>query len=267
MFFGAKSDSAAIGNTEMDYVSFGRGKKNLIIIPGLGDGLKTVRGMAVTLAFMYRKYAKDYQVYIFSRKNEMEEGYSTRDMARDLKEVMAKLGIEKADVMGVSQGGMIAQYLAIDHPQVVDKLVIGVSISRPNETIQAVIGEWIEMAESGDYQALTIDSLEKTYPENKVRKYRPFYPILTRIGKPKCFTRFIIQAKSCLGHNAYDELHRINRPTLVIGDDNDQVVGKNTSEEMAEQIPNSELYLTSGFGHGAFEEQEFNLQVLRFLQA
>ena len=265
MLFGAKNRNIAIGNTDVDFVSFGRGDKNLVIIPGLGDGLKTVKGMALTLAFMYRMYVKDYHVHIFSRKNELEEGYSTRDMARDLKEVLGKVGIEKADVMGLSQGGMIVQYLAIDHPQVVDKLVIGVSVSRQNETIQDVVGKWVEMAQAGDFKALTIDSLEKTYPENKVKKYRPLYPIITRFGKPKSFTRFIIQAKSCLGHNAYEELHKIESPTLVIGDDNDQVVGLNTSEEMAEQIPNNELYLTNGLGHGAFEEKVFNQQVLRFL--
>lgn len=267
MFYNAKNDNVAIGNTNMDYVSFGRGETNLIIIPGLGDGLKTVKGMAVTLAFMYRLYTRDHKIHIFSRKNKMEEGYSTRDMARDLKEVMGKLGIEKAHILGVSQGGMIAQYLAIDYPQVVDKLVIGVSVSRQNETTQAVIGRWVEMAEAGDYKGLMIDSMEKTYPENKVKKYRPFYPILTRLGKPQSFTRFIIQARSCLGHNAYEELHRINRPTLVIGDDNDQVVGRNTSEEMAEQISQSKLYITRGFGHGAFEEREFNQQTINFLKA
>ena len=64
----------------------------------------------------------------------MNKGYSTRDMAEDLAFGMQTLGITRAKVLGVSQGGMIAQYLAIDHPELVDRLVLAVTLSRPNET-------------------------------------------------------------------------------------------------------------------------------------
>src|SRR5699024_2075569 len=99
-----------------------------------------------------------------------------------------------AHIMGISQGGMISQYLAIDYPKVVDKLVIGVSASKQNGTIQQVVNGWIDMAKAGNYKSLIIDSLEKTFTENKLKKYKQFYPILTKIGKPKSFNRFIIQA-------------------------------------------------------------------------
>ena len=42
-----KNGQLTIDNTTMDYISFGKGKKKLIMIPGLGDGLKTVKGMAL----------------------------------------------------------------------------------------------------------------------------------------------------------------------------------------------------------------------------
>lgn len=51
----------------MDYISFGNGKDTLIMLPRLGDGLTTVRGMAAMMAVTYRMYAKDYKVYVFSR--------------------------------------------------------------------------------------------------------------------------------------------------------------------------------------------------------
>ena len=255
-----------IGDTDMDYVVFGKGEKPFVIIPGLGDGLKTVKGTRAFLSRMYKIFAEKYRVFVFSRKNHMEEGYSTRDMARDLKKVMDKLGIEKAHIMGVSQGGMIGQYLAIDYPEVVDKLVIGVSTSRQNETIRQVIGGWIDMAKSDNYKDLIIDTMEKTFTENKLKRYRLFYPALTRVGKPKDFNRFIIQANSCLNHNAYDELNKIKCPTLIIGGDRDRIVGKNASEEMAGRILQSKLIIYKGLGHGAYEEAEdFNEQVLKFL--
>ena len=86
---------------------------------------------------MYREFVKDYKVYVFSRKNQLEEGYSTKDMAKDQAEVMKKLGISKASIIGVSQGGMIAQYIAIDYPELLDKLVLAVTVSRQNATVRS----------------------------------------------------------------------------------------------------------------------------------
>ncbi len=72
MFYNAQNGNIIINNTDMEYISFGYGKKTLIIIPGLGDALKTVKGTASAFALMYRIFAKDYKVYVFSRKNELE---------------------------------------------------------------------------------------------------------------------------------------------------------------------------------------------------
>ncbi|WP_278886467.1 alpha/beta fold hydrolase [Ruthenibacterium lactatiformans] len=139
MFYNARNCNIKIGDTDMDYISFGNGNKSLVIIPGLGDALKTVKGSAVTFALMYKLFAKDYKVYVFSRKNKLKQDCSTRDMATDLADVMNQLNITKAFVLGVSQGGMIAQYLAIDYPELVEKLVLAVTLCQPNETSKSVI--------------------------------------------------------------------------------------------------------------------------------
>ncbi|WP_061996279.1 alpha/beta hydrolase [Clostridium sp. ATCC 25772] len=268
MFCNAINGNIKIGDTDMDYICFGNGQKNLIVIPGLGDGLKTVKGTAVILAMTYREYAKNYKVYFFSRKNKLEEGYSTKDMAKDQAEVMKKLGICKASIMGVSQGGMIAQYIAIDYPELIDKLVLAVTVSRQNETLKSVVRSWVSMAEKNDYKGIVITTAEKSYSDKNIKKYRLLYPILSRFGKPKDFSRFIIQAKACISHNTYNELNRINCETLVIGGDSDKVVGKNSSEEIAERITDSKLVILKGIGHAAYEEsKDFNCQVLSFLNA
>ena len=196
MLWNAKNGCVHIGDTDMYYVSFGKRTNNLIMLPGLGDGLTTVKGMALPMSMTYRMYANDYKVFIFSRKNDLEEGYSTRDMARDQAEAMKMLDIKSANVLGFSQGGMIAQYLAIDYPDLVEKLVLAVTLSKQNELIQNVVGNWISMAEDNDYKNLMIDTAERSYSERYLKKYRLLYPLLGRMGKPKAFSRFIIQAKS-----------------------------------------------------------------------
>lgn len=128
MLWNAKNGCVRIDDMDMYYVSFGKGTNNLIMLPGLGDGLTTVKGIALPMSMAYRMYANDYKVFIFSRKNDLEEGYSTRDMARDQAEAMKMLGIKSANILGISQGGMIAQYLAIDYP---DLVVLAVLVGIP----------------------------------------------------------------------------------------------------------------------------------------
>ena len=217
MLFHAKNGSVPIDDTDRDYVSFGKGNNVFIMLPGLGDGLTTVKGMALILAMAYKAYAKDYSVFIFSRKNDIPENYSTRDMAEDQAKAMKALGIENANVIGVSQGGMIAQYLAIDHPKLVKKLILAVTLAKQNEVIQSVVGNWISMAEHGDYKSLMIDTAEKSYSDKYLKKYRCFYPLLGHIGKPKDFRLFLIQANACIHHNAYPELDKILFTTLILG--------------------------------------------------
>lgn len=68
MFWNAAQGHILLDGAVMDYVTFGRGHEVLLLLPGLGDGLATVRGMALPLAAAYRIYAPYYKVYLFSRK-------------------------------------------------------------------------------------------------------------------------------------------------------------------------------------------------------
>ncbi len=268
MFLNAKNGSLPIGGTDMDYVSFGNGNKNLIILPGLGDGLSTVRGTALVFAIAYRKYAKTHTVYIFSRKNRLEKNYSTKDMAKDQAEAMKTLGIANADMMGISQGGMIAQHVAIDYTDLVNKLVLVVSLSKQNATVQKVVGNWIKMAARGDYKSLMVDTAEKSYSPKRLKRYKILYPLLGRIKKITDFSRFLIQAEACMRHDAHDALHKITCPTLIIGGDDDRIAGTDAAAEIAREIKDSVLFIYEGLGHAVYEEaSDFNERVLHFLNS
>lgn len=268
MLYNAKNKNIKIGNTSMDYIVFGSGEKNLIMLPGVGDGLRTAKGLAVPMAFMYRKFAKDYTVYVFSRKNHLPERYSTRKMAKDQKEAMDILGIEKADIIGVSQGGMIAQHLAIDYPEVVNKLVLAVTAARKNQYAQAALSGWIEMAKRGEYERLMTDSMKKMYTKEYLEKNPWAVKAAGMLGKPKSFERFITLAASCMYHDAYEKLDKIQAETLVIGGEKDRTLGGKASRELAERIPNAKLKMYPQYGHALYEEaKDFNQVVLEFLEA
>lgn len=250
----AKNCHLDLPSGTVDYIRFGSGKTPLVIVPGVGDGLRTVKGMALPFAFLYSSLAKSFTVYVFSRRRILSRCMTTRDMAEDLNSALEFLDLPPAVLVGVSQGGMISEWLAIDHPEKVARLVLAVTLSRPNPTVRDVISRWIEMAERGDYRSLMLDTAERAYSSKHFKKSRLIYRLLGNIGKPKSFERFLIQAKSCLTHDAYDQLERICCSTLVIGGKEDRIVTGGASVETAKRICGSKLYMYEGLGHGLYEE-------------
>ena len=91
----ARNGRLKLKTGEMDYIRFGTGEKTLVMIPGVGDGLKTVKGMALPFAFLYRSLVKDFTVYVFSRRVHLSPEMSTREMAEDLNLAMEALGLSK----------------------------------------------------------------------------------------------------------------------------------------------------------------------------
>lgn len=266
MFYQAENCTINIGDTTMEYIRFGTGQRKLIMLPGLGDGLRTVKGTAVPMALTYRLFAKEFTVYVFSRKNDLPEGYSTREMARDQAEAMEQLGIAKADILGVSMGAMIAQHLAIDYPEKVGKLILAVTSSRPNPILAESIAQWIALAKEGDHAAFMDSNVRRIYSEKYYRKNKWLIQGVGKITKPDSYDRFCIQADACLQHDAFEDLSKIKTQTLVIGGEQDRALGSDASRELADRIPNSQLLMYEQWGHGLYDEAEdFNDRCLQFL--
>ena len=268
MLYSAKNGTVDLGGAEMEYIRFGTGKKILVMLPGLGDSLRSMKGMALPLAVMYRMFAGEFTVYVFGRRRGLPQGFTTRDMAGDQAVAMEKLGIEKADILGVSMGGMIAQHLAIDHPAKVDKLVLAVTAAVKNPVMEESIGEWIALARRGDHAAFLDSNLRRIYSEDYCRKNRWMVPILGKLTKPKSYGPFFAQADACLAHDALDALRRISAPTLVIGGERDMTLGGEPSKRIAGEIPGAQLKMYPQWGHGLYEEaKDFNRIVLEFLNS
>ena len=179
---------------------------------------------------------------------------------------MEQLGVEKADIFGVSMGGMIAQYLAIDFPEKVNKLILTVTSARPNPILTESVGEWVSLARVGNHTAFMDSNVRRIYSEKYYRSNKWLVPIMGKLTKPKSYDRFFVQADACLTHDAYDSLLRIKAPTLVIGGGKDKALGGAASKEIAAGIPGAELWMYEQWGHGLYEEaKDFNRRVLNYL--
>lgn len=262
MLYNTKEFRLRLPCGSIDCLSFGRGKRPLVMLQGLST--RGIKGSGPMLAWMYRIFAREYRVYLFDRRENVTEGITVKELAGDVADAMDALGLKSADVLGVSQGGMIAQYLAAERPELVNKLVLAVTLARNNAAVVSVIERWIALAEKGEMRGLVEDMAEKMYSGRYMRRYRAFMPLLTFLQKPKDVPRFTALAKACLSCEAFDMLEDIRCPVLVIGGGKDEIVSAEASREIAERL-GCEMYMYDELGHAAYEEAaDFNKRVYEF---
>lgn len=252
----------------MDYVTFGKGNQPLVIIPGLGDGVQTVKGMAMLFSITYRILAERYKIYVFSRINELKQGYTTRDMAADVAEAMETLNLDTAYVMGISQGGMIAQWLVVDFPERVQRLILTVTTAKPSQLARERIEYWQKLSQSGNFKHLMLDIAKHSYTQKSYQKWRLLYNVMGIFGHIKDKQRIDIQSVSCLKHDSLDFLEKINYPTLIIGAEKDDVLGVDGSLRLHQYIKDSQLTILPECGHVLYEQNKyFQKRVLVFLES
>ena len=260
----AEEKKLTVGGVSTDYIEFGNGNIPLVLVPGLS--LRRVKGTGLAIARMYRIFADQYKVYLFDRRDDIPEGFTIQDMAEDLADAMGELGIRSACVLGISQGGMIAQYLALEHPELVSRLCLGVTAARPNDVVRTRVETWIEYISKGDMKSMLNDMLIRMYSDAFIRKYGKLFPALLKFVTLTDSDRFCRAARAILTCNSYDRLEQIRCPVFVIGAMRDQVVSPGASFELAERLA-CPLYMYEEYGHAAYEEApDFNKRVLGFFE-
>ncbi len=199
--------------------------------------------------------------------------YTISMMAEDTVGLMDHLGVERAHILGVSMGGMIAQELAISHPERVNKLILGCTFasSRGVSGFSPEIVEALETyAESPRDEAsqrrLAIKIIDSTF--NKITYRVVFLPLMKAAIKSVPLTGFVEQLDAILAFDAEDRLHKISAPTLVLTGTEDRVIKPISSEVIAGLVPNARLVKVEGGSHGFSGEMngEFNREVLEFLR-
>jgi len=251
-------------NAEMEYAVFGKGEKVFVIIPGLS--IKSVIESASAVARAYKAFGETHTVYLFDRRKDVNEGLTLNDMAEDIIDSMKALGLSRADVFGTSQGGMIAQLIAIKEPELVKNLVLGSSAARENGYARNVISQWIELALENESKKLAESFVEKLYSEKFVRKYGSFIIKMTSSCTEDELKRFIILAESCDGFDILSSLEKIKCPVLVLGAKEDKVLTGKASEEIAEKL-GCEIYMyPAPYSHAVYDEApDFKDRILEFL--
>lgn len=252
MSFHVFREAVKVNDNELAYFRFGNGKTPMVMLPGLG--VKSVMNSAEGIASAYRIFTEAFTVYCFDRPVRLYEGITLKELAEYTAAAMNAVGVKNACIFGASQGGMMAQYIALEHPELAAALVLGSTTARVNPTFREVLRHWIALAEQGDAERFCDYSVDILYGSAYAQKYGTSIKYILRDITREEFRRFILLAKSGETFDVYDAVKAIACPVLVLGAENDRVLTAQASVELAGQI-GCECYLYgSEYGHCVFDE-------------
>ncbi len=246
----------------MDYFSFGTGERAFIMLPGLS--LKSVLLSADAVAAAYADFGKDYTVYLFDLPKELPEDCSVEYLGDCVASAMKEMGLEDADIFGCSLGGMMAQHLAVNYPELVRKAVFASTCSRLNKSGAATLARWRDLALSGDKVSLNREFAQKVYSPGFYELYRDAFAAMENDGTEEELRRFALAANAIIGFDSYGELDKITCPVLVIGAWGDNILSGESSVEIAEII-GCRLYMYEGCSHAVYDEApDYKARLLSF---
>jgi pimeloyl-ACP methyl ester carboxylesterase len=241
----ASSGYAQANGAKIWYAVFGQGQPVVLLHGGLANA--DYWGNLVPVL------AKDYQVIVIDSRG---HGRSSRGsepigydlMASDVLAVMDTLKVEKAAVVGWSDGAIIGLDIAIHHPERLTRLFAFAANSDPDGVA--------DISQSPVFNAF----MERTKGE-----YKNLSPTPTDYDG---FMAQITKMWETQPHFSADDLHGIHTPTWIVDGDHDEAIKRPNTLFMAEQIPNSGLLIQPQVSHFSFlqDPEQFNADVLHFLQ-
>jgi 3-oxoadipate enol-lactonase len=238
---------------------------------GDGDPLLLVTGFAISAAVfepVLDLYTEHFDCILYDHRGSARSlgGSSPRSMgglADDAAGLLAALGVERAHVYGVSMGGMVAQEIALRHPQRVDRLVLGCTSAGGLRAARPGFRELAALVGEPDLRAAALFSPEfrRAHPERVRRLVAPFR------AHPTPRAGVVAQMAASALHDTCSRLARIAAPTLVLHGECDQLVPVRNARTLAERIPGAELAMVPGAGHAyALERPQVALDLLlRFM--
>ncbi len=198
--------------------------------------------------------------------------WRTEDMADDVAAVLVASGVQRADVFGISLGGMIAEQLALRHPHRVRRLVLACTTpggrgAHPTPRLAALaLARGATMAKE--------DGIRFTAPFVLSKEALAARPEIVDIwvaiaaSEPRSRLGIAGQLLAAGRHDAWDLLPFIAHETLVLTGDADRLIPPENSRVLAERIPNATLRTLRGAGHDFPTERpdETAALVLEFLR-
>jgi pimeloyl-ACP methyl ester carboxylesterase len=248
---------AALPHLQLHYVRRGTGEPLLLIMGMSGTHLHWGKPFLAELEQSFDVVAYDHRGV--GQSSRVEAPFTIADLADDALALMDALELESAHVMAISMGGMVAQELALRHPERIRTLVLGCTYpGGPGSSLtdQEVIAELTAAMLSGDReQAIRAGwkvNVSSAFAAGQA-DYQAFAEIAHQL--PVAVPVIMAQAQAVGGHDTSARLPQMRIPTLVIHGTADRMLPSSNGEVIAAAIPGARLELMEGVGHLFFWEE------------
>lgn len=184
-----------------------------------------------------------------------EARFTIGDLAADCVAVLDHVGWDAAHVCGISMGGVVAQELALTHPDRVRSLVLGCTFPDPDAWGPA-IGKLADAARSGDPLVAAQLMFEANVPAAFTEEPGRFEEFATAAGAVKVPGPVVLmQMQAAAVHDARESLGTVTAPTLVVHGTADEVILPSAGERLASLVPGARMQWLEGAGHLFFWER------------
>jgi pimeloyl-ACP methyl ester carboxylesterase len=187
------------------------------------------------------------------RSSALFHAYTTETMADDAVSVLDEAGVDRVHVYGISLGGMVAQQLALRHPERVRSLVLGATHAgglhacRPEPEVLAFLRRRLWMQHEEAARA----SVQFNYSARCRAEHpdRIAEDIAQRLAHPFPAEAYRAQMWAAALHDCYGRLDRIEAPTLVVHGRQDRMIPIDNGRMIAARIPRARLIELEETGH------------------
>ncbi len=246
-----------VNDTELYVERRGSGEPLLLVQGMTGHSLHWGEGLLGALE-------RDFELVLYDHRgvgrSAAHDGpLSIAGLASDAHELLDALDIERAHVLGISMGGMVAQELALAAPERVLTLTLGATYCGGPEarfTDDRVINDLAMAILSGDAERKIRAGWEfNVSPEfaNAEGNFERFSEVA--VAYPVALPMIMAQVQAIMAHDTSERLAEIAAPTLVVHGSADQMLAASNGEQVASLIPGARLELLDGVGHLFFWEQ------------
>jgi pimeloyl-ACP methyl ester carboxylesterase len=240
---------------ELRYVRQGSGPE-VLFIGGLGDPAEAWQAQIDGLSDRYSVIAFDNRGAGTSPLP-TDGPLTTASMADDAAGLLRRLRVERAHVAGFSGGGMVAQELALRHPELVRSLVLNGTAAHFDALARRQLTSWRWIPEHAPSDRAFLELFLTFVYTNRFHESGAVDAIIDEmLADPNAASLegFQAQIDAFVAHDTRDRLQSIEVPTLVLSGSEDALAPRRLGDEIASLVPRAEHVIIEGGGHQPFQE-------------